>query len=78
LNFLIVFIISLKVPTDEGMCCAFNKEEADKIFVESIYTNTLKEFNEKDKRAAFKINDEQPFGEQISSKTIFIKLKHVL
>ena len=27
-----------KVPTDSGMCCAFNKEKADKIFVESKYS----------------------------------------
>ena len=27
-----------KVPTDSGMCCAFNKEKAEKIFVESKYT----------------------------------------
>ena len=27
-----------KVPTDRGMCCAFNKEKADNIFIDSKYT----------------------------------------
>jgi len=47
----------IKVPTDDGMCCAFNKDEADKIFVESNYTGTLKEFNEFDSAMAFEPPD---------------------
>jgi hypothetical protein len=39
------------------MCCAFNKDEADKIFVESNYTGTLKEFNEFDSAMAFEPPD---------------------
>ena len=46
-------MILLKVPTDVGMCCAFNKNEADKIFVESAYTETLTEFNKKDMKYSF-------------------------
>lgn len=63
----------LKVPTDDGMCCAFNKEEADKIFVDSIYTETLKKFNEKDKKAAFELRDEASgkLGVNVSLKIIF-------
>jgi hypothetical protein len=34
------------------MCCAFNKEEADKIFVESNYTYTLKDFNDFEKNSS--------------------------
>ena len=38
-----------KVATDRGMCCAFNKEEADEIFEQSNYTDVIKDFEMKDK-----------------------------
>jgi hypothetical protein len=62
----------IKVPTDDGMCCAFNKEEADKIFVDSIYTETLKKFNENDKKAAFELRDE-PSGKLVVNVSLNIK-----
>ncbi len=34
-----------QVPTDAGMCCAFNKGEADKIFVDSKYSKLLTVFS---------------------------------
>ena len=54
------FLFHKQVPTDSGMCCAFNKEEADKIFIQSKYTDTLKEFNEYDEDHAFSRKDELP------------------
>jgi hypothetical protein len=35
------------------MCCAFNKEKADKIFVESKYTKFLKYLSEIEAEMAF-------------------------
>ena len=46
-------IIPKKVPTDDGMCCAFNRKTADKIFVDSAYPQTLKELNDDDRDLAF-------------------------
>jgi acid-sensing ion channel, other len=43
-----------KVLTDEGICCAFNKYDADKIFMKSTYTATIQEFQEKEEVLAFK------------------------
>jgi hypothetical protein len=48
------------VPTDSGMCCAFNKDAADQIFIQSKYTDILNEFNEYDKNHAFGQKDEFP------------------
>jgi hypothetical protein len=31
-----------KVTTDSGICCAFNREAADKIYVDSMYTSVVK------------------------------------
>ena len=35
------------------MCCAFNKEEADKIFVASKYSQLLKDLNAIETKMAF-------------------------
>jgi hypothetical protein len=35
------------------MCCAFNRKTANKIFVDSTYPKTLKEFNDEDRDMAF-------------------------
>ncbi len=35
------------------MCCAFNRKTANKIFVDSTYPKTLKEFNDEDRDLAF-------------------------
>ena len=42
-----------KVTTDQGICCAFNREEADKIFVESDYTKTIKMLQKEEEEKAF-------------------------
>ena len=42
-----------KVTTDQGICCAFNMEEADKIFVESDYTTTIKMLQKEEEEKAF-------------------------
>ena len=42
-----------KVTTDQGMCCAFNKEEADKIFVQSEYTEAMKKLQNYDQQNTF-------------------------
>jgi len=42
-----------KVTTDQGMCCAFNMEEADKIFVESTYSKTIKRLQKQEENYAF-------------------------
>ena len=46
--------IFMKVTTDQGICCAFNMEEADKIFVESTYTTIIKNFQREEDKFAFK------------------------
>ena len=43
----------MKVPTDDGMCCAFNRKTADKIFVDSAYSIKLKFLNDEDKGLTF-------------------------
>ena len=43
-----------KVLTDQGVCCAFNTNVADKIFIKSTYTETIKELEEKEETLAFK------------------------
>ncbi len=42
-----------KVTTDQGMCCAFNKPEADKFFVQSEYTSVMKNLQNYDLQNAF-------------------------
>ncbi len=42
------------------MCCAFNKEEADKIFIDSKYTQTLKKLNSFENDLALDKLDETP------------------
>ena len=42
-----------KVTTDVGICCAFNRESADKIYAESAYTSVLKELEEFENKNAF-------------------------
>jgi hypothetical protein len=42
-----------QVPTDAGMCCAFNKKEADKIFVASKYSKLLTAFSEMEINLSF-------------------------
>jgi amiloride-sensitive sodium channel len=43
-----------KVLSDQGVCCAFNTDVADKIFIKSTYTETIKELQEKEEVLAFK------------------------
>ncbi len=42
-----------KVTTDRGMCCGFNKPEADRIFVQSEYTSTMKKLQNYDENNSF-------------------------
>ena len=42
-----------KVATDVGICCAFNMEEADKLFVTSRYTTIITNLQEEEKKLAF-------------------------
>ncbi len=56
------FNFSQQVPTDAGMCCAFNKKEADKIFIDSKYTQILKKLNSFEKNLAFDKLDETPIS----------------
>jgi len=37
----------------QGMCCAFNKEDADKIFIDSKYTRILNKLETHEKKRAF-------------------------
>jgi hypothetical protein len=46
-----------QVSTDVGMCCAFNKKEADNIYVESMYTLSLEEFNKYDQEHSFDVGN---------------------
>ena len=41
------------VPTDQGLCCAFNMKAAEEIFVESTFRNTLETMQASDKMASF-------------------------
>ncbi len=43
-----------KALTDQGVCCVFNTDDADKIFIKSKYTETIKELQEKEEGLAFK------------------------
>jgi len=38
-----------KISTDSGICCSFNKERADEIYVESTFTKIFTELQEADK-----------------------------
>ena len=40
-------------PTDRGMCCAFNFDNAEKVFKDSTYTDTLTNHQKKDKSLRF-------------------------
>ena len=42
-----------KVTTDIGICCAFNRESADKIYAESAYTSVLKELEDFENKNLF-------------------------
>jgi len=41
------------IPTDRGMCCAFNMKSFDEIFVGEKFVNLAKELQEDDKNSAF-------------------------
>ena len=41
------------IPTDRGMCCAFNMESLDKIFNGKLYVNLALEMQNSDRQAAF-------------------------
>jgi hypothetical protein len=47
------YIFLKQVPTDAGMCCAFNRDEADKIFIESKYSQLLKIISQYETNMAF-------------------------
>ena len=36
------------LPTDRGMCCTFNMEKAEEIFINSTYSNLVKTMHEQD------------------------------
>ena len=42
-----------KVATDNGICCGFNKPEADKIFVDSTYAAAIRDLAVEEKRKSF-------------------------
>jgi Amiloride-sensitive sodium channel len=42
-----------KVTTDNGICCAFNRDSADKIYTESVYTNTVETLEKFEKINSF-------------------------
>jgi hypothetical protein len=37
----------------QGMCCAFNKEDADKTFIDSKYTRILERLETQEKKRSF-------------------------
>ncbi len=41
------------LPTDDGMCCVFNFEKAEKIFKDSEYSRFVNEQNNRDKKNSF-------------------------
>ena len=41
--------IFTKQPTDQGMCCSFNKERADEMFKESRYREQIEKLSDQDK-----------------------------
>jgi hypothetical protein len=41
------------VPTDQGMCCAFNMDPLNKIFNGNLYVNLALEMQDSDRKAAF-------------------------
>jgi hypothetical protein len=45
--------IFMTLPTDHGMCCIFNMNEAETIFKDSEYTRLVSEQNVKDKNNSF-------------------------
>ena len=48
------FIIDpLDILIPQGMCCAFNKEDADRIFIDSKYTRILERLESHEKLRAF-------------------------
>jgi hypothetical protein len=55
-------------PTDNGMCCTFNVKSADEIFVDSAYSNIIKELQNHDKNIStettelpeFYVTDNEP------------------
>ena len=49
--------IFIQRPTDQGMCCSFNMEKADKILTKSRYTNAISARQFEDAEAAFDDND---------------------
>ena len=42
-----------RVVTDQGMCCAFNKDSAEEIFEESRYTKTIRELELEEQKLSF-------------------------
>ena len=42
-----------KRPTDRGMCCSFNMDRAEEIFIESMYTNVIANRQEHDSKNGF-------------------------
>ena len=69
-----LFLIFMKVPTDDGMCCAFNRKTADKIFVDSAYPTHLKQLNDEDRNLAFNRPVETP-GKSVVLRPIYTMFK---
>ena len=40
-------------PTDQGMCCSFNKQRADEIFKKGRYQEQMGWLNDQDKNMSF-------------------------
>ena len=49
------------MPTDRGMCCSFNIEKAEKLFVDGIFTETIVDIQKRDKKLAFDRHEKIPF-----------------
>jgi hypothetical protein len=63
--------IFTKVATDEGLCCAFNSELADKILNETAYSNLITDLQKKDSSYAFANNSKTNwYSEEKEPKSI--------
>jgi Amiloride-sensitive sodium channel len=74
--------IFTKVATDQGFCCAFNAEAADKMYSSKTYTGLIQKLQERDHRNAFEngptakgfLNSNEPQSQAGVSKGLVIFL----
>ena len=62
-------------PTDQGMCCTFNKEKADEMFKPSPYQEQITRLTDQDKKNSrfdAKVPDGQAHMTQPPSKTYIL------